>query len=197
MRDSLENSTFLRQPQHRNRLISSKYSLDVHGVANFCFCYICHNYQTGRKLKKPSETMLGEWTQGMPGGGDSSKSTVTWFKKCCIFNALNGTEDGKMMKMKMIRVTVKKIMVRREVRMRTLSNSLNFQRMLYIVCKWLLNIEFLYCNHASWFLQEDLPISQSKISQFTFLYVLEQQQYCHYYLLIHEKNWPKTSKTSH
>jgi hypothetical protein len=62
-------------------------------------------------VKKLSVFILGEWIltawERIP-----SESTVTGFEKCCIYNALDNTENyscGKMKKIK--RVIVKNMMV--------------------------------------------------------------------------------------
>jgi hypothetical protein len=50
--------------------------------------------------------------------------------------AMTMTFCGKMLKMKMISMIVmKKIMVRRKVRIITISKNIHFQRMLQIACK--------------------------------------------------------------
>jgi hypothetical protein len=51
-----------------------------------------HALTPGGKLKKPSVTMLGDWIL-TAWGRISSKSILAGFKKCCICNALDGTED--------------------------------------------------------------------------------------------------------
>jgi hypothetical protein len=51
-----------------------------------------HALTPSGKLKKPSVTMLGEWIL-TAWGRISSESILAGFKKCCISNALDGTED--------------------------------------------------------------------------------------------------------
>ena len=51
-----------------------------------------HALTPSGKLKKPSVALLGEWIL-TAWGRISSDSIVTGFKKCCISNALDGTED--------------------------------------------------------------------------------------------------------
>jgi hypothetical protein len=51
-----------------------------------------HALTPGGKLKKPSVTILGQWILTAR-GRIFSKSILAGFKKCCICNALGGTED--------------------------------------------------------------------------------------------------------
>jgi hypothetical protein len=51
-----------------------------------------HALTPGGKLKKPSVTMLGEWVL-TAWRRIFSESILAGFKKCCISNALDGTED--------------------------------------------------------------------------------------------------------
>jgi hypothetical protein len=51
-----------------------------------------HALTPGGKLKKPPVTMLEEWIP-TAWGRISSESILAGFKKCCISNALDGTED--------------------------------------------------------------------------------------------------------
>jgi hypothetical protein len=74
-----------------------------------------HALTPGRKLNKPSVTMLGEWIL-TAWGRISSKPILAGFKKCCISSALDGTTDdicGKMWKMRIMTVTVNMMVMKK------------------------------------------------------------------------------------